>query len=650
MAALPAVELEGALEHDVDSSEEKLMGIFKRQHGGHEKMGSAIAWRGVNYTIQSAGKAEGERKAVLINNTGVVVPGELCCIMGPSGAGKSSLLNVLAGRVISSGRHSVSGHVLINGAPVAASNVRMQVAYVMQDDAIMATATPREAMRFSAALRLGSTVSLAEREKLVEDMIEALSLGRCADTHIGDARLRGVSGGERKRCSIGVELITLPRLLFLDEPTSGLDSFAAFKVVSLLRSLARSGCTVLCTLHQPSSEIIHLFDSAVMLESGQTVYRGSVSQMPRVLHCPAHNNPADWAMFLIQTDLPRVRRYWQEALAAGLVVGEMAGGEEGGRETAVVAPPAGAAGAAKAASGAANALVPAVPAAPAAPAARVSFCAQLRELVRRELRQTVRDKEVLGARLGINLFLSIIMACLFLYVGDASQPDYQLVTHFGAVTNVAILAMMSTAQPMLLTFPYERPVFVREYNTGTYDVAPYFVAKLAVEAPLALLSATEVWLVIYWAMGFHGGIAWMVVVHWLMALVTASVAIMVGCLIANVQQAMEAVPAIFVPQILFSGFFVRTEQMPVWLSWAQYLCFLKYGLNLMMINEFGPGKCGGTDPQGRALQPQCDALLEQNDVNPSMEWAYYLILLAAFVAYRCLALTCLKRRARLIYA
>ena len=218
----------------------------------------------------------GKDKAVLWNCSGESRPGQLRAIMGPSGAGKSSLLNVLAGRVPQSVKHQVSGFIKSNGEVINPFNFASTIAYVMQDDALFSFTTPREALMFSANLRLPQSTPVSEKSEVVENMISALGLSKCADGRIGSALSKGISGGERKRCSIGIELVTRPSIIFLDEPTSGLDSFAAYNVVRILRNLSRAGggTTVLCTIHQPSSEVFNVFDVLTLLGGGSTNYHG----------------------------------------------------------------------------------------------------------------------------------------------------------------------------------------------------------------------------------------------------------------------------------------------------------------------------------------------------------------------------------------
>ena len=167
------------------------------------KLKKKLTWRNVSFTV-------GEDAHILSHCWGEVPVNEVCAIMGPSGSGKSSLLNVLAGRCSSAGKSSIEGEVYVGSRQVDPVANRKNIAYVMQDDSLMATATPREALRFSATLRLSSQFSPEDIEELVTMVLEELGITHCADTMIGGPLLKGISGGERKRTSVGVEIITDP--------------------------------------------------------------------------------------------------------------------------------------------------------------------------------------------------------------------------------------------------------------------------------------------------------------------------------------------------------------------------------------------------------------------------------------------------------
>lgn len=189
---------------------------------------SMLSWDNIRFVVGEA--------VILDSVSGSVPSGGVTAILGPSGAGKSSLLNVLAGRSATRGSTRVTGRVECDGAVVDPVAFRRNIAYVMQDDALVPTETPREAIYFSASLRTGADEE--HKQRLVTDMLAELNLTGCADVMIGGGMIKGISGGQRKRTSIGVELVTRPRLVFLDEPTSGLDSESALTCVKLLKSIA----------------------------------------------------------------------------------------------------------------------------------------------------------------------------------------------------------------------------------------------------------------------------------------------------------------------------------------------------------------------------------------------------------------------------
>jgi ABC-type multidrug transport system ATPase subunit len=222
-------------------------------------------------------------------------------------SGKSSLLNILAGRASSRGNLTVDADVRLNNYAVDPTNitVRKSIAFVAQDDSLQVTATPREAIRFSAKLRLPRSTTDEQLDVLVNRMLTELGLTGCADTIVGGELIKGISGGERKRTSVGVELVTKPPLVFLDEPTSGLDSFSAVQLCEVLKKVANSGASVLFTIHQPSSEIFASFDRLILLNKGRVMFQGPVRSVPEYFEdrgrpCPERYNPADWIMDVAQ--------------------------------------------------------------------------------------------------------------------------------------------------------------------------------------------------------------------------------------------------------------------------------------------------------------------------------------------------------------
>lgn len=155
-------------------------------------------------------------------------------------------------------------------------------AYVTQEDVLLGTLTVKETLSYSAHLRLPSSMTREEVDEIVEGTIMEMGLLDCSDRLVGNWHLRGISGGEKKRLSIAVEILSRPRLLFLDEPTSGLDSASAFFVTHTLRNIARDGRIVISSIHQPSGEVFALFDDLFLLSGGETIYFGEAKKAVEV--------------------------------------------------------------------------------------------------------------------------------------------------------------------------------------------------------------------------------------------------------------------------------------------------------------------------------------------------------------------------------
>jgi ABC-type multidrug transport system ATPase subunit len=358
----------------------------------------------------------------------------------------------------------------VGGQVINPVKFRKHIAYVMQDDALMATATPREALMFSANMRLPPTTDKKTLESLVDKLLDDLGLTECADVLIGGALIKGISGGQRKRTSVGVEVITDPavsynevaaslqwlistfayiscatQLLFLDEPTSGLDSHSASNLVKLLKTIAMRNSAILCTIHQPSSEVFALFDIVIFMKAGRIFYQGPVSKINTHFAdldhpCPENYNPADFVMNLCQTltgnELERVCMAIPEEVLA-----ERGSSQQRGEEIIEFQ-------------------------------VQSSFVKQMGQLAFREFTNVRRDTAALCVRFGVTILLNVLYGLIFLGAGGEDNGDTKnFNSHVGAVMMAMIYSMFGSAQPIMLAFPFERPMFLREYSTGTCKYA-----------------------------------------------------------------------------------------------------------------------------------------------------------------------------------
>eukprot|EP01064_Diplonema_japonicum_P002663 TRINITY_DN116_c0_g1_i4.p1 TRINITY_DN116_c0_g1~~TRINITY_DN116_c0_g1_i4.p1 ORF type:complete len:635 (+),score=201.56 TRINITY_DN116_c0_g1_i4:58-1905(+) len=574
-----------------------------------------LRWQGLTFDVPIG---KNETKTILKNVSGMIRPGELTAIMGPSGAGKSTLMNVLAGRAPYG---TASGTVSLNGEAVAPETYRKKLAYVMQKDALFATQTPRECLHFTAALKLPDS-SDEEREKLVDGAITTLGLQRCADTMIGSVMMPGLSGGEMKRAAVAVELISSPSLIFLDEPTSGLDSHNAFELIKVLKGLAEQGCTIVCTIHQPSSEVFDLFHRVMFLRLGQIVYNGAVGGILEHFaaqghHCKPNYNPADFAMQKLQT----LSDEEIEPLIAAVTPMKL-GSEIDGMNSA---------------SGMWDFK--------AAP-----FYTQFAHLLRREFYQFIRDKMTLMARFGMGIILALLIGLIFLGAGDewgnavtGDEVAKDVNNHWGALVFFSINAMFLSAQPMLLVFPIERAVFIREYTSGTYGTAAYFLAKTCIDVPAGFVQQLLGTVLVYFLVDLQGNFILIVLSLTLLASVSASTALLLGASTTRAETAVNLVPAIYVPQILFAGFFISSDSIPVFMRWLQWICPLKYSVALVSIVEFSDSALPDNNTFAANETAQ---LIENSNINRDDWWIYTLIMVGIFIFFRCVAAIILAQRAK----
>ncbi|KAL7517062.1 hypothetical protein ACHAWX_002016 [Stephanocyclus meneghinianus] len=601
----------------------------ERRNPFAEREGNALIWRGVNMTLTNR---RGEEKKLLHDVWGEVPPGEITAIMGPSGAGKSSLLNILSGRSRSTSSLSIESEIRMNEFKVDPTDieVRKQIAFVAQDDSLSFTATPREAIRFSAKLRLPRITTDDEIDDLADKMLAELGLSACADTMIGGALIKGISGGERKRTSVGVELVTKPSLVFLDEPTSGLDSFSAMQVIKVLKKIAHAGCSVLFTIHQPSSDVFNSFDRLILLNKGMVMYQGPVNEVPEYFAkhnhpMPPNYNPADWIMDV-------ANQYSQEQLR-----------QEGffSKDLRNLPP----------------AIVPKDKELLDSLGVswhddvsddewkHVGFVTEVRLLFKREIIHNGRNKKGVGARFALTTFMAILVGNIFFGVGsvssftDPSVRELEFNSHFGAMVMILMMAMFGTAMPTLLSFPEERPVFLREYSTNHYSVIAYFMSRLAMEAFITFLQ-----ILVLVRLGLQSGFMRFLAIEYGLAMSSTAVAVLLGCAVEDPNMATEFLPLLFVPQLLFAGFFVRTDLIPTWLRWAQYLCSLTYGVRLALLAEFGD--CANDPTYTPNL---CAQLLDVNEVDQDEKALYWSILWGLFFVFRLSGLTVLMKKATKFY-
>ncbi|KAK9684002.1 hypothetical protein RND81_10G179800 [Saponaria officinalis] len=246
---------------------------------------------------------KGKKRHLLKNLTGKVMPGHIAAVMGPSGAGKTTFLTALAGKATGCTK---TGLILINGRPESIHSYKKIVGFVPQDDIVHGNLTVEENLWFSARCRLPSHLPKADKVLIVERVIMNLGLQEVRDSLVGTVEERGISGGQRKRVNVGLEMVMEPSLLFLDEPTSGLDSSSSRLLLRALKHEALAGVNICMVVHQPSYALFKMFDDLILLaKGGRMVYHGSVRQVEEYfsglgIHVPERVNPPDYFIDILE--------------------------------------------------------------------------------------------------------------------------------------------------------------------------------------------------------------------------------------------------------------------------------------------------------------------------------------------------------------
>lgn len=614
--------------------------------------GDVLSFHNITYRVKMKSGFLGRKKTekeILSDINGIMKPG-LNAILGPTGGGKSSLLDVLAARKDPRG---LSGDVLINGAPQPA-NFKCTSGYVVQDDVVMGTLTVRENLQFSAALRLPTTMKNHEKNERINMVIKELGLEKVADSKVGTQFIRGVSGGERKRTSIGMELITDPSILFLDEPTTGLDSSTANAVLLLLKRMSKHGRTIIFSIHQPRYSIFKLFDSLTLLASGKLMFHGPAQAALEYFasagyHCEPYNNPADFFLDVINGDSSAVVLNREEEPQ-----GENKTEESSKREKPIIE---------NLAEFYANSSIYRETKAELDRLPRhqkkkgilafketaytTSFCHQLRWVAKRSFKNLLGNPQASVAQLIVTTILALIIGAIYF---DLKNDSAGIQNRAGVLFFLTTNQCFSSVSAVEL-FVVEKKLFIHEYISGYYRVSSYFFGKLISDLlPMRFLPSVIFTCIVYFMLGLKNevGAFFIMIFSLMMVAYTASsmaLAIAAGQSVVSVATLLMTISFVFM--MIFSGLLVNLTTIASWLSWLQYFSIPRYGYTALQYNEFlGQDFCGGLNTTanstcGDSYLMTCtgNAYLERQgiDLSPWGLWSNHVALACMIVIFLTIA-------------
>ncbi|CAL9778395.1 unnamed protein product [Musa acuminata subsp. burmannicoides] len=586
---------------------------------------SGSTGRGIKCMFNSAGKstAATEERVILSGISGVVSPGEMLAVLGPSGSGKSTLLSVLAGRL--QGKHA--GAVLANGRKLTKAVLR-RTGFVTQDDVLYPHLTVRETLVFCAMLRLPGTVAKAEKVAAAEAVMVELALTKCADTAVGGPFIRGISGGERKRVSIGHEMLVNPSLLVLDEPTSGLDSTAASRLVATLGGLARKGRTVVTSVHQPASRVYQMFDSVLLLSEGSCLYFGkakdAMDYFGSLGFAPKfHVNPADFMLDLANgvTQMDHQGDAEKSTVKQSLI----------SAYNRVLAPKVKAA---------LTAVVPGDATLTGKDVSRergrkghgsISWISQFSILLQRSLKER-RHESFNSLRVFQVMAAAVLSGSMWWH---SSARDVQ--DRLGLLFFITIFWGVFPSFNAVFTFAQERAIFIKERSSGMYSLSSYFMARMAGDLPMELILPTVFTLILYWMAGLRAEpAAFLLTVAVLLGyvLVAQGLGLAFGAAIMDAKQASTIATVTMLAFLLTGGFYV--QNIPGCLAWMKYVSFTFYGYRLLISIQYRGNEMDYyIHRKGRE---------EEGDLMAQVDASVCIVaLIAMLVGYRVLAYIALRR-------
>jgi ABC-type multidrug transport system ATPase subunit len=619
--------------YDAAPGETKCIQIVQKNYSEQLcRQSVCVKWNDLSYTVR---EKKGGNKRILSSLNGSVKSGELLAILGPSGAGKSTLLDAIAGRLVS-GRGKLKGGVTLNGKLVpwagtpetpgggkqtklGCREYKHLLSYVPQDDALMGSLTVKETIYFAASFHAnhGSPCCSGDgTDPVVEMVVDDMGLRGCYNTRVGDIFFKGISGGQKRRLSIGVEMVGQAPVLILDEPTSGLDSASAVSVMTALSRLAQNGHTVISTVHQPNSKVWSIFDKVLLLgPGGQACYFGATGNMCDHFQllghpCPLGYNPADFFLELINTD------FQGHADVAQIVEGYKAAEEvpnlvstndiEGGVLSAT------------------------------GHASRTAR--KFMTLCRRNRLNNLRNPGVYWVRAVMYVGLSVMVGLMFRGIGDTHEDITGRIALLFYVA--AFLVFMSVA--VLPFFIQDRATYMREEANGAYSIWIYVLANFLCSLPGLLLIAIVSSAIIVGLVGLNG-LCIFTLDLFLSLVVAESLMCLISALIPYYIIGIALGAGIFGMFMLTEGFMKVKREIPAGFIWLHYLGFHTYSFRTFMFNEFN-----SIEHFDSAMWPNGRAVLEYYDMADVKPMRDMLVLVAYAIVLQFLFYVVLIKKIQLL--
>ncbi|KAK9869926.1 hypothetical protein WA026_006023 [Henosepilachna vigintioctopunctata] len=510
--------------------------------------------------------------------------------MGTSGSGKTTLMNVLAGYT-----KQDYGKLLINNERRNENRFRRTSCYIMQNDQLQPLLTVSEAMNMAANLKMSTNISQKMKQERVKEIL--LSLGLWKHKKVKSDSL---SGGERKRLSIAMELLKNPQVMFFDEPTSGLDSQTSKQCLSLLQELALTGRTIICSIHQPSAFLLEMFHHLYVLDHGHCVYQGGVGQLLPFLKdinliCPTYHNPAD---FLMEITSGVLGNYFNELIEkSGNGLNENWRHDKRdihsslehleSEDVTPVAVPSSIFNKIKFIDKHKNDEENMVCSSSDYPTSSLN---QLLVLLKRNYIILSRDRTLTYTRIVTHLLIALFIGFLYYGIGIEAQ---NMLNNFNYLFYSLMFLMFTAFSSVTTTFPSELPIISKENFNKWYSLKSYYLATTMSDIPIQIF-ATLIYSILTYYMTKQPTsepyrLAFFLFMCVLVSLVSQSFGLFIGASM-SLKNGVIFGPFFILPFTIFSGFFIHANAAHPYFRWLFHVSFLKYGLEGLVLSVLGYGR------------------------------------------------------------
>ncbi|KAK2584946.1 hypothetical protein KPH14_002539 [Odynerus spinipes] len=551
----------------------------------HPDRNFSLTWKDISYTVKKKngsylkkflGLHKIEYVQLLSGVSGIVTSGTLMAIMGPSGAGKTTFLATLSRRI----KGEIEGEILLNGKPIDREQLIRISGFVPQQDLAVESLTVQEHMEFMACMRMDRRYRAGLRKLRISVLLTELALNNCANS-----KLSSLSGGERKRVSLAVQLLTEPSILFCDEPTTGVDSYAAMTVVKTLRDVAMRGRIVICSIHQPASGLLDVFHEVLLLSGGRVAFQGTTTDATNFfdsldLQCPPTFNSAEF--YVSQLSITREKE--DESHKKVTWICDQFKNSVYGKKVASLI----------------KDSYDRISEKDTLPAIfsnnvmtrtdfkKIRAFTQIEWLVWRTYIDYKRNLSAISLRFISYLFIGTLISSPYIHVTQkVDQGSIQNLQ--GLMYLIVVETSFTFNYASFYTFPRELPLLLRDIAASLYDPAPYYLSKVLVLIPGTIIQPFLYAALIYLSTGLKGGFLgfFYFVVPIISCAFSASA---LGLLMSASFDSIDTASLISVPidflSLLFSGIFLHLGHLKPSLSWMRYLSIFYYGLEAVSLNQW----------------------------------------------------------------